>query len=152
MNNPTSNSPTLIPYLAVHDAKQAIAFYQKVFAATETFRLVDPESGKICHAELQINGSTVMLSDEYPAFNRSPQTLGGTTTTLVLMVDDVDAAVDRVSAAGAIVVRPPTDEFYGHRSATLRDPFGHEWMLQQEIEALSEHEIQQRWDQMSKAS
>jgi PhnB protein len=148
MNNPAITYPPLTPALAVHNAEQAIAFYQKAFEATELYRLIDPESGKIGHAELLINGSLIMLSDEYPAFNKTPQTLGGTAVKLTLMVDDVDALVDRASASGATVVRPPSDQFYGHRSATVRDPFGHEWMLQKEIEKVTPEEMQRRWDAM----
>ncbi len=144
--------PSLIPAFAVHDAAQAIAFYQQAFEATELYRLIDPESGKIGHAELLINGSTFMLSDEYPAYNKTPQALGGTTVKLTLMVEDVDAVVARASAAGAIVLRSPNDEFYGHRSATIRDPFGHEWMLQKEIEKVTPEEMQRRWDAMVKTS
>jgi PhnB protein len=142
----------LIPALAVHDGAKAIAFYQQAFGATELYRLIDPESGKIGHAELTINGSTISLSDEYPTFNKTPLALGGTAVKFSLMVDDVDAWVDRSSAAGAIVVRPPSNEFHGHRSATVRDPFGHEWMLQQEIEKVSPAQMQRRWDAMVKNS
>jgi len=149
INNSTSYPP-LIPALAVHDAKLAIAFYQQAFAATELYRLIDPESGKIGHAELSINGSMIMLADEYSGFNKSPQTLRGTTVKLTLMVDDVDDCVARASAAGATVVMPPSDQFYGHRSATIRDPFGHEWMLQKEIEQVAPAEMQRRWDAMVK--
>lgn len=151
MNNSISH-PSLIPAIAVHDAKQAIAFYQQAFEATELYRLIDPESGKIGHAELLINGSMFMLSDEYPAYNKTPQALGGTTVKLTLMVEDVDAIVARASDAGASVLRSPSDEFYGHRSATIRDPFGHEWMLQKEIEKVAPVEMQRRWDAMVKTS
>ncbi len=152
MNNSTTSYPPLIPALAVHDGAQAIAFYQKAFEATELYRLICPETGKVGHAELSINGMMIMLADEFPAFNKTPQTLGGTAVKLALMVDDVDASVDRASAAGAIVIMPPSDEFYGHRSATIRDPFGHEWMLQKEIEKVSPEEMQHRWDAMVKNS
>jgi PhnB protein len=148
MNNPAITYPPLIPALAVHDAEQAIAFYQQAFEAKELYRLIDPESGKIGHAELLINGCLIELSDEYPSFNKTPQTLGGTAVKFTLMVDDVDASVARASAAGATLVRPPSDEFYGHRSATVRDPFGHEWMLQKEIEKVTPEEMQRRWDAM----
>jgi len=150
MNNPNFSYPSLLPALAVHDATEAIAFYQQAFEATELFRLIDPESGKVGHAELLINGSMFMLSDEYPAFNKTPQALGGTAVKLVLMVDDVDVSVARANAAGAIVVIPPSDQFYGYRSATVRDPFGHEWMFQQEIEKVTPVEMQRRWDAMVK--
>jgi PhnB protein len=150
MNNNTPSYPPLIPALAVHDAVKAIAFYQQAFDATELYRLIDPESGGVGHAELLINGTMIMLADEYPAFNKTPQTLGGTAVKFSLMVDDVDASVARASSAGATVVRPPSDEFYGHRSATVRDPFGHEWMLQKEIEKVAPEEMQRRWDEMVK--
>jgi PhnB protein len=152
MNNSNSSYPALIPYLAVHDPKQAIEFYQKAFEATELYRLVDPESGSIGHAELLINGSMIMLADEYPAFNKTPQTLGGTSVRLTLMVDDVDNTVERASAAGATITMPPEDQFYGHRSATVRDPFGHEWMLQKENDKVEPAEMQRRWDEMVKKS
>jgi PhnB protein len=148
MNHTDVSYSSLIPALAVHDAVQAIAFYQQAFNATELYRLIDPESGKVGHAELLLNGSMIMLADEYPTFNKTPQTLGGTTVKFALMVDDVDVSVERASAAGAIVVRPPSDEFYGYRSATVRDPFGHEWMLQKEIEKVTPAEMQRRWDAM----
>jgi PhnB protein len=99
---------------------------------------------------MMLNGHLVMLSDENPAHNKTPQTLDGTTVKLCLMVDDVDAAVSRASAAGAIVTMPPTDMFYGHRSAQVRDPFGHEWMIQHEIEKVSLDEMQLRWNAMVK--
>lgn len=150
MNNSTIVYPPLIPYLAVHDAAKAIAFYQQAFDASELYRLVDPESGKIGHAELLINGTIFMLADEYPAHNKTPQTLGGTTVKLTLMVEDVDTIVDRATAAGAIVVMPPCDQFYGHRSASVRDPFGHEWILQKEIEKVTYEEQQRRWDEMAR--
>jgi PhnB protein len=152
MNDPNSTYPPLIPALAVHNGAQAIAFYQQAFEATELYRLIDPESGKIGHAELLINGSLIMLADEYPDFNKTPQTLGGTAVKLILMVDDVDTSVSRASDAGATVVMPPNNEFYGHRSATIRDPFGHEWMLQKEIAKVSPAEMQHRWDEMVKSS
>jgi PhnB protein len=152
MNNSMTSYPPLIPALAVHDGAQAIAFYQQAFDARELYRLIDPESGKVGHAELLLNGSIIMLADEYPSFNKTPQTLGGTAVKLALMVDDVDAIVDRASSAGAIVVMPPSDQFYGHRSATVRDPFGHEWMLQKEIEKVSPEEMQRRWNEMVKSS
>jgi len=91
-----------------------------------------------------------MLADEYPAFNKAPGTLGGTPVKLCLMVKDVDASVARARDAGATVVMPPKDQFYGHRSACIQDPFGHEWMFQCEIEKVSPAEMQRRWDAMVK--
>jgi PhnB protein len=151
MESQTSDYPPLTPALAIRDAAKAIEFYKEAFGATELFRLTDPESGKVGHAELLLNGSLIMVADEYPAYNKTPEILGGTTVKLSLMVDDVDASVARASAAGATVIMPPSDQFYGHRSASVRDPFGHEWMIQHEIEKVPPQEMQKRWDAMVKS-
>lgn len=140
--------PPVTPYLAVHNAAKAIEFYKAAFDAQERCRLAD-KSGKIGHAELTIRGQLIMLADEFPGMNTSPKTLGGVTTCFALMVPDTDAAYQRALDAGAIGIRPPADQFYGHRTATARDPFGHEWSFQQEIEKLSPDELQRRWEQMS---
>jgi PhnB protein len=141
--------PPLAPAFAVSDAAKAIDFYKAAFGAEERYRLIDPDSGKIGHAEITIRGSLVMLSDEYPAFNKAPTTLGGTTVKLCLMSDNVDADFDRAVKAGATVVQEVTRHFYGHRSGCLRDPFGHEWTISQEVEKISPAEMQSRWDAMA---
>ena len=140
--------PPLSPSLTVHDAAAAIDFYKRAFGAEERYRLIDPESGKIGHAELTINGALVMLADEYPQFNKAPRTLGGTAVKLGLMTSDADADFERAVKAGAEILRPLTDEFYGHRSGNLRDPFGHEWMISQELKRMSPEEMQRRWNEM----
>jgi PhnB protein len=142
--------PPLAPSLTVHDATSAIDFYKRAFRAEELYRLIDPESGKIGHAELTINGALVMIADEYPEFNKSPRNLGGTPVRLGLMSVDADADFQRAVEAGAEVLRPLTDEFYGHRSGRLRDPFGHEWIVSQELIRLSPEEMQRRWNEMAK--
>ncbi len=142
--------PSLIPAIAVTDAAKAIEFYKNAFDAVELYRLVDPENGRVGHAEFTIGGQLVMIADEYPAFNKSPTTLGGSATKFVLMVPDADAAFAKAVAAGATEVRAPKDQFYGFRAGTLRDPFGHEWMVQHEIEKVSPEEMQQRWTGMMK--
>ena len=140
------------PYLTVRDASKAIEFYQSAFGATELYRLTDPASGKIGHAEIMLNGSHFMLSDENLAWgNKSPQTLDGTAIKLCLMVENTDAAAARASAAGATVEMPPCDMFYGFRCAALRDPFGHKWMIQHEIEKVAPDEMQRRWADMLKS-
>ncbi len=144
--------PPLSPSLAVHDCAAALTFYKDAFGAAERYRLIDPESGKIGHAEMTINGALVMLADEYPPFNQSPRTLGGTAIKLGLMSENVEADFARAVQAGAEVLRPLTNEFYGHRAGTLRDPFGHEWTIAQEIEALSPEEMQGRWDALAAPS
>ena len=124
--NAKKYSPVAV-YLMVNDGNAALDFYRRAFAAdvTETY----PYEGKLGHATLTINGGDVMLSDEFPEAItgvRSPKSLGGTTCTVSLSVDDADAWFDRALAAGAEVIRPLKDEFYG-RSGKLRDPFGHTW-------------------------
>ena len=125
------NYAKVAPYLMVDDGAAAITFYKTAFAAVE--RDLYEWEGKVGHAGLTINGSDVMLSDEYPHHadligTKSPKTLGGTTMTVSLNVDDVDAWYARAVTAGAIPLREPKDEFYG-RQAKLRDPFGHVWGL-----------------------
>jgi PhnB protein len=136
------------PYLRVKDAGAAIAFYVRAFGAKEKFRLTEP-SGRIGHAELLFGPMTLMLSDEYPeAGIVGPQSLGGTSFSVHLHVDDADRAIARAIEAGATPVRPATDQFYGERGGTVRDPFGHEWLLGHEIEKVSPEEMQRRYTAM----
>lgn len=135
-------------YLHVRGAARAIDFYKHVFDAEELFRLTEP-AGRIGHAEIRIGGTTLMIADEYPEYGvKGPETLGGTSIAIHLRVDNVDALVARAVEAGATVLREVADQFYGERSGTLRDPFGHEWMLGQEIEKVSPEEMQRRFDAM----
>ena len=138
----------VFPYLRVHDAKAAIEFYERAFGAKELFRLQEP-SGRIGHAEIKIGPATVMLADEFPEHDiRGPRSLGGTTFSIHLHVDDVDAAFERAVKAGATVVRPLQNQFYGERSASLRDPFGHEWLLGSQVESVSREEMQRRYTEL----
>jgi PhnB protein len=138
------------PYLRVHNAAEAIDFYARAFDAKELFRLAEP-SGRIGHAELKIGPTTVMLCDEYPENNiRGPRTLGGTTFSIHLHVGDVDSAFDQAVRAGASVVRPLQNHFYGERSGTVRDPFGHEWLLGGHLETVSPEEMQRRYTDLFK--
>jgi len=135
----------VFPYLRVKDAAAAIEFYRQAFGARELFRLSEP-NGRIGHAELSLGNATLMLSDEYPEYNiLSPQSLGGTGTSIHLHVANADAVAARAVAAGATLVREPTDQFYGERSCAIRDPFGHEWSFGHEIEKVSHEEIQRRF-------
>ena len=142
--------PALTPYLGVQDAVKAIEFYQKVFGARGDMRLNHPESGKVVHAQITVNGQLIMLSDAYPDFAKTPAALGGTTVRLCLRVDNVDATVAAAEQEGATVLHAPKDEFYGQRSATIRDPSGHEWMLQHVIEEVKPAELQRRFNEMIK--
>lgn len=148
MKSTPAEYPAFCPSIAVKDAAAAIAFYTDVFGAEVTLKLSDPSTGMIGHAELRIGDGLLMLGEEFPGYNRSPATIGGTTVKFSLMVDDVDAAFDAAVAAGATALMPPVDQFYGFRCGTIRDPFGHEWMLQREIEKVSPEEMQRRWDEM----
>jgi uncharacterized glyoxalase superfamily protein PhnB len=138
------------PYLRVHSTEEAIDFYARAFGATELFRLTEP-SGRIGHAEIKIGPATLMLSDEYPEHGiTGPRTVGGTTFSIHLHVDNVDQAFERAVNAGASVVRGLKDQFYGERSGTVRDPFGHEWLLGGHIEDVSTAEMQRRYTQLFK--
>ena len=135
-------------YLRVSDATRAIDYYCDAFGADEKFRLVEP-SGRVGHAELDLGGTTVMLSDEYPeAGIQGPEAIGGTSVTIHLHVDDADAVLAQAEKAGGEIIRPPADQFYGERSGTVRDPFGHEWNIGHEIEAVTPEEMQRRYDAM----
>ena len=132
------------PYMTVSNGAAAIDFYKQVFGAVEKMRMAE-DSGKIGHAELQIGGGIVMLSDEYLEMDaRSPQTVGGTPVTIHLYVEDVDATVERAVARGAKVLRPVADQFYGDRAGKIADPFGHQWFLATHREDVSEEEIKRR--------
>ena len=137
------------PYMTLKDTAHAIEFYKKAFGAIETFRLTEP-SGKIGHAQITIGGSTIMLADEYPDYGAiSPATLGGSPVKMHLYVDDVDAVFEQAVAAGAKIVRPVEDQFYGDRSGQLSDPFGYNWTVATPQQALSLEEIQRRFTEMS---
>lgn len=138
----------LFAYLRVADAALAIEYYKAAFGASEKFRLVEP-SGRIGHAELEFGGATLMLSDEYPEYGIvGPRTLGGTTMSVHLHVDDADAMLTRAVEAGGELLRKPEDHFYGERSGTVRDPFGHEWNIGHSIEELTSDEMQRRYTDM----
>ncbi len=132
------------PHITVRGAAKAIAFYAEAFGATEVMRFAMPD-GTIVHAEIEVDGSRVMLCDEMPAFgNRSPETLGGIAGGLCTYVPDADAAFARAVAAGAKPFKPVADQFYGDRSGTVIDPFGHMWTLSTHVEDVSIPEMQRR--------
>jgi PhnB protein len=138
------------PYLIVRDAARAIDWYKQVLGATELMRLNGPD-GRVGHAELRLGDSTIMLADEHPEVGaRSPRTVGGTPVSLLLYVEDVDARFNKALAAGATQQRPVKDQFYGDRSGTLEDPFGHVWSLATHIEDVSPEEMSRRMEAMHK--
>lgn len=132
-------------YLRVRDTAAAIRFYAQAFGATERFRLVEP-SGRIGHAELTLGPAVLMLSDAFPEWGlTAPPGDTDIGASVHLHVDDCDAVVAAATAAGATLLMPPTDQFYGERSARLRDPFGHTWLIGHSIETLSPDEMQRRY-------
>ena len=137
---------TATPYLNVRDAAGAIEFYKKGFGASELTRLVGP-GGKVLHAEIKIGDSVIMIAEETEEWgNKSPQTLGGTPVRIVLYVEDVDALARQAVAAGAKLLVPVADQFYGDRSGRLQDPFGHLWLISTHTEDVSPEEMRKRTD------
>jgi PhnB protein len=135
---------TATPYLIVDDAARALEFYRKVFRAKELMRIPSP-GGKIGHAEIKIGTSRIMLADEHPEMGaRAPRAFGGTPVSIMLYVKDVDAVVKRAVAAGATLTRPVEDKFYGDRTGSVTDPFGHAWHVGTHKEDLSTEELQRR--------
>ena len=136
---------SVTPYLIVDDGAAAIEFYKQAFGAVELLRLEGP-GGKIGHAEVKIGDSPVMLADEHPDMNvKGPKSFGGTPVSMCVYVEDVDAMAAQAEAAGAKVVRPVQDQFYGDRSGTFTDPFGHQWTIATHKEDLSQEEIDKRF-------
>jgi len=135
---------TATPYLVIKGAAKAIDFYKAAFGATELVRLDTPD-GNLMHAEIKIGDSPIMLCDECPDWNAlSPLTIGGTAVSIVLYVTDVDTVVSRAVAAGAALVMPVADQFWGDRMGTVVDPFGHKWSLATHVEDVSPEEISKR--------
>lgn len=136
----------MFPYLCVHDANAAVDFYGRVFGMTEKFRLTEP-GGRIGHVELDFDGATLMLSEEFAEYGiRSPKSIGGTAVTIHLHVDNADDVVDKALQAGATLHMPLADHFYGERSGSFFDPFGHRWNVGHHIEEVSTEEMQRRYD------
>jgi|SRR6185503_2507847 PhnB protein len=135
---------TVTPYLITKGAGNALDFYKKAFGATELMRMPTPD-GKVMHAEIQIGNSRIMLADECPEMDaRSPQALGGSPVTLLLYVEDVDSFYKKAISAGGKEVRPVKDQFYGDRSGSLTDPFGHTWHIATHVEDVPPAELQKR--------
>jgi len=138
-------------YLIVRGAAKAIDFYKRAFGATEIFRL--PMGDRIGHAEIKIGGGVVMLADEMPDMgHKSPQALGGTPVSLLFYVPDVDAVFARALAAGGKAVKPLQNQFYGDRSGTLTDPFGHVWTVATHVEDVAPDEMDRRMKKMQEGS
>src|SRR5262245_32721806 len=136
---------TVTSYLTVRNATDAIEFYKRAFGAEEVGRMAGPDNKSVMHAEIKIGDSIVMLSDAFPQGDtRSPQSLAGTTASLILYVPDVDAAFRRAESAGARATMPPANMFWGDRFGKLTDPFGHVWGLATHMEDVSPEEMKKR--------
>ena len=148
MDSETQVHLAITPYLIVKDAEAAIAFYTEAFGAIEQYRLTDPHSGKIGHADLKLGEAGFMLADEHPDFGAlSPATIGGTPVKLHLSVADSDATVAAAERAGATVLRPVQDQMHGERSGMIVDPFGHQWFIGTPIAEVSPEDMQARYDE-----
>jgi PhnB protein len=135
---------TLTPYLAVDDAAEAIEYYKKAFGAKERMRMETPD-GKIGHAELEIGDSMVMLSDPFPhATTRPPKELGGTSGSVFMYVEDVDAVVKQAVDTGATITMDVADQFWGDRFGSIQDPFGHSWSIATHVEDVPPEEMAER--------
>lgn len=142
---------TVTPYIYVRKSADALAFYEKAFGAKEIYRLTMPDGG-IAHAEMRIGNATVMMADEYPDWgNKSPETLGGVSAGFAIYGEDCDAMFARAIEAGAKEFRPLADQFYGDRSGSVIDPFGHIWTLCTHKEDIPPGEMQARMDEWIKS-
>jgi PhnB protein len=140
--------PRVSPYLVVDGAQKAIEFYTTVLGFAERMRMPGPD-GHIGHAELQLDDSLVMLADEFPEMGaKAPSAYGGSPVSLSVYVEDVDATFERATESGATVVRPLENQFYGDRSATFDDPFGHRWTIHTHVEDVSPEEMARRAAEM----
>lgn len=143
------NYHSVTPYLIVKGAASALDFYKRAFGAEETVRM--ESKGTVVHSEFRIGDSVVMLADEVPAMgHKSPQSLGGTPAMLMIYVENVDQMFTRAISAGATEVRPVTNEFYGDRAGSLKDPFGHQWMIATHVEDVAPDEMDRRFREMLK--
>jgi len=147
---PIEVQPAVSPHLVVDNAAAAIDFYVKAFDAVEYGRVPGPD-GKLIHAALNVNGSMVMLNDDFPEMSggksMTPTALGGTPVTIHLTVTDVDTKFQKALDAGATVLVPLEDQFWGDRYGVVRDPFGHQWSLGQPVRRVSPEEIQEAMKQ-----
>ncbi len=135
---------SITPYLVVNGASRALDYYKQIFGATEIMRMDGPE-GKVMHAEFKIGDSILMIADAFPELGFvSPEGLPGTPVGMMVYVEDVDSVAKAAVAAGATELRPIENQFYGDRSGTFRDPFGHVWTIATHIEDVSPEEMERR--------
>jgi PhnB protein len=141
---------TITPHIVIRDAAKAIEFYKKAFGAKQLGGVFNTPDGKVMHAELQIGDSRFMLADEFPGMGtcQSPQTLGGTTTSLMVYSENVDQLFNQAVSAGASVAMPLANQFWGDRYGQVKDPYGHVWALGQHVEDVAPDEMERRGREM----
>lgn len=141
-------------YICVSDAKKAVEFYKEAFGATEKFRLTEPGSGRVGHVEIELGGTTIMMSDQFPEANiLAPGDITGSRPfTIHLHVDNADEMIAKAVSLGATIEREPKDEFYGERGGAIRCPWGHRWLIGHSIESVTPEEMQRRWNAMIEAT
>lgn len=137
----------VIAAINMPNAIAAMEWYQRIFNAKEKMRLVEP-GGKLAHGEINIDGTVIMIAEEHPDYNRSPKTLNGTSVIFSIYVPDADATIQKAVDAGATLIVPATDQFYGDRSGRIEDPFGYKWMVSTFIKEVSAAEMQRQVDEM----
>jgi PhnB protein len=143
VERPKRYRDAVVPHIYVDGAADAIAFYKRAFGAVELLRVAHSD-GRILHAEIAIAGSVVMIGDPGDTRYGDPRALGGCTTSLHLFLDDNQAFLQRAVEAGAETIQPPTEMFYGANSASVRDPFGHVWVLLSWKDDLEPAEMERR--------
>lgn len=137
----------VIPALAFKGAAAAIDWYIQVFGAKEKMRFENPDK-TIAHAEITLDGNVIMISEEYPEYNSSPQTIGGNSVNLCIYVPDVDKVLEKAVSKGATLIAPAKDEFYGDRSGRITDPFGYRWIVSTHVKDVSDEEMKKAMDEM----
>ncbi len=150
MNRPNYIAPgynAVMPALAFKNAAEAIEWYKEIFSAEERMIMKDQDGG-IAHAELAIQDSVIMLSNEYPKYNKTPQTLGGNSINLSVYVPDVDSSLQKAVEKGAKLLMPAEDQFYGDRSGRIEDPFGYIWIISTHVRDVSEEEMKAKMEEM----
>jgi PhnB protein len=140
---------SVVAAINMPNAASAMEWYKKVFNASEKMRLTEPD-GKVAHGEIEIDGTVIMIAEENSAYNSSPKTLNGTSVLFSLYVPDADATIKKAVEAGAILIAPAADQFYGDRSGRIEDPFGYKWMISTHIKPVSAAEMQMLLDDMMK--
>lgn len=147
IKNPPEGYHSVTPYLVVDGAAAAIDYYRKAFGAKEIYRF--EHEGKVAHAEIQIGDCRIMLSDEWPEWEaHGPKSIGGTSVSLMVYVDDADAVFAQAVAAGGTVRMPVSDQFYGDRCGNIADPFGHRWTIATHKEEVPVEELSRRMKEM----